>query len=379
MADITENKGESGDSLEKAIRKKRIWLTANGVFLLISLALLLAVYKLSSDSYLNKISSIREEWAVRSEPEIITDRKTQRRLLDGIMVEPGGENLRPFAVMIENHVDSRPAAGLARAQLVYEAEAEGGITRFLAVFAGDEKIESIGPVRSARPYYLDWAEELDAVYVHCGGSAEALARIIDEDVIDMNEFYNAGYFWRDSRKPAPHNVYTSSEKLFEFSLAKRIATSTSFDTWTFKNDSPDSERPEKASTTINFRGAQFVVDWVYNKQDNDYTRIMGGDIHTDESGDAIKAKNIVIQYIPAFVQDDYMRLKMETIGTGKSVICQDGICLAGGWSKEDNTARTRFYYEKTEPETGAVTLREAEFNPGTTWIEVVRPEIEVRY
>lgn len=379
MTDKIENKGDVDNSLQKAIKKKRIWLAANGVFLLISIVLLLAVYKLSTDRYANKISGIKEEWSVKSEPESSKDTRTARRLLDGVMVEPGSETSRPFAVMIENHVDSRPAAGLAQAKLVYEAEAEGGITRFLAVFAGDEKIGRIGPVRSARPYYIDWAEELDAVYVHCGGSAEALARIINEDVIDMNEFYNAGFFWRDSRKPAPHNVYTASEKLIEFTIAKKITSSTSFEAWEFKNDLPVAERPENASTTINFRGAPFIVDWIYNKQDNDYTRIMGGDIHTDESGDAIKAKNIVIQYIPAFVQDDYMRLKMETAGSGKAVICQDGSCLAGGWSKENNGDRTKFYYKKTEPGTGAVALREAEFNPGTTWIEVVRPEIEVRY
>ena len=96
-----------------------------------------------------------------------------RRPLDGLMVKPEIASLRPYAVMIDNLAAARPQFGLSAASLVYEAPAEGGITRYLAIFSADQTSSQIGPVRSARAYFLNWAKELGATYVHVGGSPEA--------------------------------------------------------------------------------------------------------------------------------------------------------------------------------------------------------------
>src|SRR5581483_1401572 len=120
---------------------------------------------------------------------------------------------RPFAVVVENHPDARPQSGLSQADVVYEALAEGGITRFLAIFQSQD-VKSIGPVRSARTYFNDWAQEWGAVYAHVGGNSDALALIKAgiPGVSDADQFFNDPYFTRISSRRPPHNTYTSINK-----------------------------------------------------------------------------------------------------------------------------------------------------------------------
>jgi hypothetical protein len=99
--------------------------------------------------------------------------------------------------MIDNSVFARPPSALSRAGLVYEAEVEGNATRLMAIFSSGKDLNEIGPVRSARPYFIEWAKEFGAPYVHCGGSPEALAILAKGGIIDINEFYGGAYFWRD--------------------------------------------------------------------------------------------------------------------------------------------------------------------------------------
>src|SRR3990167_5252712 len=156
---------------------------------------------------------------------------------------------RPLGVMIENHVDARPAIGLSRVDVIYEAVAEGGITRFLAVFlcqdAGD-----IAPVRSARTYFLDWVSEYDALYAHVGGAntpgpANALGQIRDYGIMDMDQF-GLGFptYWRGTDKLAPHNVHSTTKKLWEAAEERKFGPEDedgkrwddNFVEWKFKDD-----------------------------------------------------------------------------------------------------------------------------------------------
>src|SRR5690606_23920743 len=132
---------------------------------------------------------------------------------------------RTVGIMIENHYDARPLSGLADASVVYEAPVEGNYTRFLAVFPEDAEVQKIGPVRSARTYYLDWVSEYpDMLYMHVGGSPDALEKIKTHGIFDFNEFYRGWYYWRDSGRYAPHNVYTSSA-LFQKAMDEYANTS----------------------------------------------------------------------------------------------------------------------------------------------------------
>jgi hypothetical protein len=128
---------------------------------------------------------------------------------------------RPLAVMIENHEESRPQSGLSSADVVYEAVAEGGITRFMAVFLCPFNDIQVGPVRSARTYFLDWVSEYNSLYAHVGGAntpgpANALGQIIDYKILDLNQF-GIGFptFWRDYQRlghpvATEHTMYSSA-------------------------------------------------------------------------------------------------------------------------------------------------------------------------
>ena len=138
-----------------------------------------------------------------------TARELVPRMLDGVQVPFEEAALQPFAVMVENSPDAWPLAGLAKANLVIEAPVEGSITRFLAVIDATTTVDQIGPVRSARPYFVDFANGLQAVYAHVGGSPEALSLIhVLSSFRNLDEFSSGKYFWRSSKRAMPHNTYT---------------------------------------------------------------------------------------------------------------------------------------------------------------------------
>jgi hypothetical protein len=290
-----------------------------------------------------------------------------RRKIDGVFVEKGKENLPVIAAMINNHIDARPTIGLAQANVVYEAEVEGGITRLMALYASEENLEEIGSIRSARPYFLEWVNEYDALYVHCGGSPEALVQIIKDDIWDLNEFYNGKYYWRDTARSAPHNIYTSTEKLNNYFEAKNIQVG-NYSPWKYKDDLHLEARPASSSVEVFYRLKSFIVEWRYEKSSNTYARYVAGELQKEKNGEYLSAKNIIIQTADAEVLDEKLRLRMDVIGDGDAIVCMDGTCESGEWRKKRKTSRTRYFNFSDQ---------EFEFNAGATWIQVVRPEIRV--
>lgn len=293
-----------------------------------------------------------------------------RRSIDGVLVKPENANPPLAAVMIDNHPDARPPRGLDKASLVYEAEVEGNFTRYMAIFPLDRKIGQIGPVRSARPYFVEWALGFDALYCHCGGSPQALAKIASSDLKDLNEFYNSSCYWRGDDAPAPHNIFTSIEKLRQCGQDKQDRVpkkETAEKGWDHKKEEP-MVIPPYPSIEIRYGSEKMNVKWNYDTSDNSYLRYLGDEKHLTKAGEEIRAKNILIQYIPAKVIDDKLRLKMNTDGWGKAVICHDGSCTNGQWAKSGPKSRTHFFYEDGT---------KASLNPGTSWVEVVRPDKKV--
>jgi len=294
-----------------------------------------------------------------------------RRVLDGVYVPAGQENIYPVAVMIENLTSSRPPSGLSQANVVYEALAEGGITRFMAVYAQPLiAIAEIGPVRSARSYYVDWALEYKALYVHVGGSPQALAQIKSDDVMDFSQFYHAPFFWRDSKRSAPHNLYTSGEKM-GLALHDQAAPETGqYAGWKFKDDASANSWPTTEKTiTIDFSSFNYKVEYTYDRTKNNYVRNLAGQPHQDKDGTTIRAKNVIVQKMKTQLVDQE-RLGMETVGSGEAIIFRDGQALVGTWDRKTKADRTRFY-----DQTGA----EVELNAGTTWVEVVPTDRNIVY
>ncbi len=347
--------------------KKIIWIFITILFLLLSLILFFFTYKIitSPNYFQNKILN-------RQNYDLGVEKNTDNfisRYIDGVLVEAEQENIYPLGIMIDNHLDARPSSGLAKANLVIEAEAEGSITRYLAFFASGEEIKKIGPIRSARPYFIDYARELSALYTHVGGSPEALALMKKNNTLHINEFYNGEYFWRDENSFAPHNVYSSTANLYSYLELKELEVGKFFP-WLYKDDLNKDKRPATSTISINFGYDEYNVIWQYDYANNSYIRYLGGEIHREIDNQIISTKNIAITKVNGMVIDELMRLKMGTIGTGTAIVCLDGQCQEGTWKKDSATARLRFYSKEGS---------EFMFNRGTTWIEIVRPEKEILY
>ena len=121
---------------------------------------------------------------------------------------------RPVSIMIENTKMALPQYGLNEAGVVYECPAEGGITRFLAVFDDYDGMDRIGNVRSCRPYYAYIAAEYDSIYLHYGQSVqggEVLKSGVVDDLNGLDGSIERIVYYRSTDKKAPHNAYTSSD------------------------------------------------------------------------------------------------------------------------------------------------------------------------
>lgn len=295
------------------------------------------------------------------------------RKLDGVLVKPENANPYPIAVMIENLITVRPQSGLSAAGVVYEALAEGGITRFMAVYAGEEA-EKIGPVRSSRAYYLEWASEYDALYVFSGAYPPVLAAISGLKIKNLNAMYEGSkYFWRDRTVAAPHNLFTSSEKLGYGLRDKELNVVTpTYASWKFKDDAELDVRPqEEKAIKIHFSSVSYEVEYKYDRESNSYLRFNGGVPHKDRNtNDQLRAKNIVVLKLPTKVIDEKGRLEMDVTGEGEAYMFTDGKVYEGRWKKPSRTERTRFYHQDG---------KEHEFVRGQTWIEVIPLEKTVEY
>lgn len=339
-------------------RKKKVVLAA--VIAPAALAILVAGFLFGSDS--------AESPAVTVEPAV--EEEKVRRRLDGVWVESEQANLKPFAVMIDNHVESRPPSGLSQAKLVWEAPVEGGFTRYLAVYDGFEEASEVGPVRSARPYYLDWAAEVDAVYLHVGGSPEGLEKLRTTGQDHLDQFFQSQYYWRSGRRPSPHNVFTSAG-LFKQAVEDKKYLQPEFAGWSYKEDLSLAERPEGVEDlVIEHSAPEFEVAWRYDRENNLYQRYLYDRPHTDVDTRPILAKNVAVQFAKVAVIDDYGRRKISTVDEGRALIALDGQVIDGTWKKESRTSRTRFYDQSGD---------EILFNAGTTWIEVVPKGTSVIY
>jgi hypothetical protein len=298
-------------------------------------------------------------------------------------------NRRPLSVMVENHVDARPTLGLSRADVIYEAVAEGGITRFLALYlcqdAGD-----IAPIRSARTYFVDWVSEYDASYAHVGGAntpgpADALGQIRDFGIRDMDQF-GLGFptYWRGTDKLAPHNVHSTTKKLWEAAekrgYGKEDEEGTRWDKnftpWKFKDDASLESRGSGNPISVPFWGQapDYTVTWKYDRDANMYRRFHGETAQTDPvTSEQLSAKNVIVQFqVERNANDGYPdgHLLYTTKGTGRALIFMDGKVQEGKWVKKDRTARTTFVDAKG---------KEIELNRGLIWIETTPSDNDVSY
>lgn len=243
-------------------------------------------------------------------------------------------------IMIENSVDARPQAGLVDAGVVFEAIAEGGITRFLALFQ-EAQPDYIGPIRSARPYYVRWASGFDAAYIHSGGSGEALQLIRTLGVKDLDHgALGEKIASRVSNRYAPHNVYSSMAKIEQIRNEKGYTTST-FDSFARLTEENKKELVSQPALSISFDISSPLYDtsYTFDSESKLYKRVMAGEPHTDErSGKQISPRVVVALYMAYSIHPDGVHSVYNNIGSGKAMIFQNGVAVEGVWEKSSDTA-----------------------------------------
>lgn len=293
---------------------------------------------------------------------------TEASTLTGVQV-PIGTNQTPITgIMIENSPDARPQSGINAAGVVFEAIAEGGITRFLTLFQ-ETQPDYVGPVRSVRPYYIRWARGFDASIAHVGGSAEALQMIRSPGYKDLDQFFNTGPYWRISQRYAPHNMYTSVPKLHDLEKAKGF-TSTNFTGFPRKAEKP-AATPTAKSIDFTISSPLYYAHYDYDATTNSYKRSEGGKPHIDEkSGAQLNPKVVIAIVTPQGIDPDGIHTSYNMIGGGKAYIFQDGTVVDGTWSKESETAQIRFGDANGSP---------LGLNAGQTWITAVGNPSLVKY
>lgn len=295
---------------------------------------------------------------VREEPEEDT---VYYAPLTGIEVEGPSDETKPVTtVMIENSPNARPQSGLAEAEVVYEAIAEGGVTRFMSIYQQDIP-ELIGPVRSLRMYYVDWLAPYDTSVAHVGGSAASRAEIGNGNYRTLDEFANPGGYWRANDRYAPHNLYTSGERLKALNTAKSYESSKP-EVFTRKDSEP-SDNPNATQIHVTMSGLLYDSSYTYNQEANTYTRSQAGQPHIDREKGAISPRVVVvIEAATQTVQEDGMRERYQTTGSGPVSIFQDGEVLQGTWNKENRDSQYTFLDEEGET---------MELARGQTWISIV--------
>jgi hypothetical protein len=287
--------------------------------------------------------------------------------LTGLQIPPELNALPTTGIMIENSPDARPQSGLFDAGVIYEAIAEGGITRFLALYM-ESKPTYIGPVRSARPYYLDFLVPFDAPIVHAGGSADALAQIRTQGIKDIDHGANGGAFQRVSTRFAPHNLYTSRDQILAVQDSRGYKTST-FTGFVRKDKEEPAKPPTARLIDLRMSGPLYNVHYDYDATNNRYMRSEGGQAHMDEKAGQQLGPKVVVALIMSHHYAGVYSV-YGTSGSGQMFVFQDGKVQTGTWSKSNRQAQFTF------KDANGGTLK---LNPGQTWLTVVSGADGVTY
>ena len=291
--------------------------------------------------------------------------KTINQTAEEIVEVEEKSNNRPIAVMIDNVGDAKPQSGLNKAYLVYEITVEGRLTRLMALFK-DVELDNIGPVRSARPYFLDYALENDAIFVHYGGSTQAFEDISTLNVNNINGITeDSKKFWRISGKSAPHNVMTSTEKLE--SIIERKGYRTTTNVQSVFNNSNKEENLENGVDAINVKipyTSSYCVRYKYDTETKKYVRSYNNTIQKDYyTNEIVSTKNIIISYIENIdTNDSAGRQILNDVGTYDGYYITNGKAIKIVCTKESRKAQT-IYKD--------LNGNEININNGNTFVQIV--------
>lgn len=265
----------------------------------------------------------------------------------------------PFMAIIENSKDSRPQSGLLDADIVFETMAEGGIPRFIALFQKNTP-DKIGPIRSARPYFINIAREYNLPFGHCGYSDEAKFMIEKDKLMSLNEFFLTGFYWRDKERKAPHNLYTSAKRLRDAVISKGYVKNANVKL-KFDKDFWASDSHSNASNIDLKLNKYYSTSYIY--KDEKYYKSMNSEASLNkENNKPITVKNIVIQVTNIKLQADNLHIDIALVGEGTGYVFSNGKYTKMKWTKKDINSPTIL-----KDENGL----DIPFSPGNTWWHIV--------
>mgnify|MGYP000278806375 FL=1 len=317
---------------------------------------------------------------VTEEPVVVPEESKEiPRHIDGVIVPREEANPHLVCVMIENAAFGgvRPQSGLSKASVVYEVIVEGGITRLMAVFANDDddKADIIGPVRSARDTYLEFAAEYNCPYAHAGGSYTAMLALRERNFRDVDGLKERG-FYRRAGKVSPHNLFISWDDLQTLAGGHNWRDEApTYTPWAFADPLDTAARPgndatNKARTVKVGFGGSYDVEFRYNADENVYERYDGGVAHKDElTNDVIKTKNVVLYHVAdgdSIEGKGRINWPVTRPEGGDVDIIHDGMVTKGKWKKGAASERVSFVDADG---------KDIPLTRGNTWVEVVPPHI----
>ena len=291
--------------------------------------------------------------------------------LTGLLVSPEAAAQHPIAVMVDDHPDARPQSGLNAAAVVWQAPAEGGTPRYMLVFQ-DKVPSSVGPIRSARQYYVEWAAEYRAMYVHHGGSPQALETLRAKGsgawVWNADGFrWEGRYVFRVHDRAPPHNVYSDAVHLR--ALAKRLGADDGpvKSPWSFGSELPRVLRPTGATITVTY--PYETIQYRYDAATNRYLRYLDGAKKPQvdvADGQVVAPANVVVLRMffgpLTGAGGGHGRLEAGDVGKGVAWIATNGRTVKGTWKKASPTAPTLLF----GPDGAPFTL-----TPGQTFMQVL--------
>lgn len=297
----------------------------------------------------------------------ISEENNEKEIIQEKQIKIFNKNIRPIAVMIDNVGAARPQAGLNDAYIVYEIIVEGNLTRLMALFQNQD-IEKIGPIRSSRHYFLDYALENNAIYVHFGWSPQAKSDIKKLKVDNINGMEeSATSFWRVKEKASPHNVVTSVEKILNIAQRKKYTTKSENESLlNYVADEIELEQGENATNITIPYSSTYKVTYKYDDETKRYVRGYNKNTQKDwDTKELITTKNIIITFAKNSLLTDGTtkgRQNLSNVGTLDGYYITNGKAIKITCSKSSRTAQT--VYKDLEG-------NEINVNDGNTFIQIV--------
>jgi hypothetical protein len=276
--------------------------------------------------------------------------------LTGLPVDSQIGNMRPYAIMINNISTAQPQIGISKADLIYEILVEGGITRMMAVFQDVSNAGEIGSIRSARPYFVDIALGLDALYIHAGGSPDAYEELASTGIFHLDGV-NGGktdIFFRDpdrvKKMGSVHSLVTTADLILKYLPTYKVdlehKTGYTVNMSFSDNAAPDGGQTAE-SITAHFSSSKSTT-FNYSDADGVYNISQFGKAYTDGNNSAqISVKNVVVlrTTVNVISGDEKGRIDVGVTGTGKGTFFSGGKYEDIKWSRGRNTDQFTFTRE----------------------------------